>query len=422
MPHEDTPHRPDTVGRRTAVACFTAVVSTLVIACGPDRADEGDTRGDESTQEVSAVQVIGSSESIAEVRDLEVLPDGSVWILNSSPPLFVGFGPDGTPLEPHGQIGGGPEEFSFPSAFLTGARDGQAWVLDLRRHSFISASTPGSERQSIPLPRDAVPPGSVVGGHSLLTNAVRTEQWGDELLIPRTGAAFQDGVLVFRLAALQADLVGLDPTSGTTRDVLALASAIEDPSTGFERTEGGFPLWYRLWSVCEGTTIRVHDRIRNTVRGFDRDGNEVDAWPLPPKRVVDVTPRQFARAIFSLRAAEVAGRVGGTLSPEDSLRVVNEILQRVEGRSAQLANYLPEYVDLRCDEEGGVWLHPLDLEKAGTQGGRLWLRVDGSGSAQEIELPDRFDVYRFRDGRIWGVQRDEFDVATVAWVANPALP
>ena len=38
----------------------------------------------------------------------------------------------------------------------------------------------------------------------------------------------------------------------------------------------------------------------------------------------------------------------------------------------------------------------------------------------EVHFPDRFDPYRFTPERIWGVQRGELDVATVAWVSTPA--
>jgi hypothetical protein len=46
-------------------------------------------------------------------------------------------------------------------------------------------------------------------------------------------------------------------------------------------------------------------------------------------------------------------------------------------------------------------------------------RITQDGVAQEIHFPNRFDVYRFISGRIWGVQRDEFDVASVAWIEVP---
>lgn len=36
-----------------------------------------------------------------------------------------------------------------------------------------------------------------------------------------------------------------------------------------------------------------------------------------------------------------------------------------------------------------------------------------------LGLPERFDPYRFTGDRIWGVLRDELDVASVAWIETP---
>ena len=72
-----------------------------------------------------AIEVLGSSDSLAVVRDLEVASDGSVWVLNSVEPYFIGFGPDGESLGAHGRAGRGPDEFPMPSAFMTGRLAGR---------------------------------------------------------------------------------------------------------------------------------------------------------------------------------------------------------------------------------------------------------------------------------------------------------
>ena len=96
--------------------------------------------------EASTIDVLGSSDvTFAVVRDMEVLSDGSVWVLNSSAPYFVGFGPDGESLGAHGRAGRGPNEFAMPSAFVTGGWEGEAWVLDLVRHAMIRISRPDAD-------------------------------------------------------------------------------------------------------------------------------------------------------------------------------------------------------------------------------------------------------------------------------------
>ena len=71
-----------------------------------------------------------------------MLPDGSVWVLNSVEPYFLGLDADGNPLGEYGTMGGGPEEFGVPSAFVTGGVDGAAWAFDYRRPSLIKVGGP----------------------------------------------------------------------------------------------------------------------------------------------------------------------------------------------------------------------------------------------------------------------------------------
>jgi hypothetical protein len=89
--------------------------------------------------------VLGTSPSIATVKDLAVLPDGAVWLLNSIEPFFIGFDASGQVLGTRGAAGGGPEEFRRPAAFVAGGLDGEAWVLDPLRHVFIRVSEPDEE-------------------------------------------------------------------------------------------------------------------------------------------------------------------------------------------------------------------------------------------------------------------------------------
>jgi hypothetical protein len=83
-------------------------------------------------------------------------------------------------------------------------------------------------------------------------------------------------------------------------------------------------------------------------------------------------------------------------------------------------------VDYRCDDEGTQWIQPFDIDTpgplmGGLRGGRVWLRITTDGETDEIRLPDSFDPYRFTPDKIWGVQRNEFDVASVAWIAVPPV-
>ena len=136
--------------------------------------------------------------------------------------------------------------------------------------------------------------------------------------------------------------------------------------------------------------------------------------PFPSRRsVVD----SFAGAVFAMRQAELAGAVGIRLTGADSLRLMNEMVQTIQGEPHELASYLPRYVDFRCSEDGTMWMHPFDVDAGGLSGGPLWLRIAPDGATQEVRLPDRFDAFRFSSSRIWGVNRDELDIPSVASIS-----
>lgn len=391
---------------------------------GCDRPSNGgeDAAAGPITFQPSDVQVVGTTDAIATVMDLEVLPDGRVVALNSLEPLFVEFGAEGGPPRTHGVLAGGPEEFQSPSAFVPGGLDGEPWVLDVRRHSLIRVSSE-DEWAEIPIPQEDVPPGSLFPGMNVFSVSppIRMAAVGDEILLPRTDLSGAGGVVAIRMASLVADLVALAPETGEVRTVVSLREVLGDVSADFEATDGGFMLWYRLWAACGENRIAVHDRARNQVRMFAPDGAELEPAALPAPRFTSVTPTEFATAFFEIRELEMAGALGDQLSPEDSARVFNQMVREVSGSPEQLAAYLPRYVDLRCDEDGVIWLHPLDLEVGGIYGDTLWLRVAPDGAVREVHLPERFDAFRFTSDRVWGVQRDESDVATVAWIGLGGL-
>ena len=243
---------------------------------------------------------------------------------------------------------------------------------------------------------------------------------GDEISLATSTGSMDLGWLTFWALNWAADLVALDLETGSAQKVISLGEALGDPTVDFERTDGGLPLWFRLWTVCADTQIRVYDRLRHEVRAFARDGTELAPTALPPVRLTEATPQQFARGVFTFVFTETAGAVGAEASAADSARILNEIVQGVQGDPGQLAAYLPRYVDFRCATDGTLWIQPYDVDLGAMRGGPVWLRITPGGVTDEIHLPDRFDAHRFTSERIWGVQRDEYDVASVAWIAIPS--
>ena len=121
-----------------------AALSGAAFLAGCDGASVGNEPDGPLDLSGSAIDVLGSSDAFALVRDLEVTGNGSLWALNSVEPYFIGFGPDGESLGAHGRSGGGPDEFPMPSAFVTGGWEGEAWVFDIRRHAMIRISSRGT--------------------------------------------------------------------------------------------------------------------------------------------------------------------------------------------------------------------------------------------------------------------------------------
>lgn len=401
----------------------TLLLSVLLLvpllACDPSlpRASDGGEGALQVTPE--SVQILGTSESLAIVQDLEVLPDGKVWVLNSVAPFFIAFDSAGGMIRAHGREGGGPEEFQLPSAFVTGGIDGGTWVLDVRRHALVRVSSPDEGWAEVPLPRDAIPPGTVRGGIDLTSPVVRTARLGEEVILPQSMVGLEAGVNSMVAGMLQADLLAFDPESGVVEPMLSLGSVLGDPFEGFIATEEGFPFWRRLWAVCGENELRVFDRVRHQLRGFDRSGAELPTIDLPPEtRITQVGPRQFAQVVFPLRQAEMTGG-GSHLSEADSIRLLNEMVGGLQGTPTELAAYLPMFSDFRCSPQGTMWLRPFDADEGGLSGGRGWLEISPNGAVREIEFPQGFDPFRFADGRVWGVQRDQFDVASIAWAPLP---
>jgi len=294
-------------------------------------------------------------------------------------------------------------------------------VLDVGRNVLVEVPTPSTGRSELGLPRDSVPLGSIQPGMGLMSEHVRSARIDGTTLVPRSMGSLSSGVWSFWSTIWGASLVGVDSTGANARTVLSLAEELGDPPSYLQQTNGfpPVPLWFRLWTVCSDETIHVYDRMSNAVRTYTPDGTEIDRIGLPEPRFDAVSDREFARATFGLAAAEATGGTGVNLAPQDSAQVMQRLVQAVEGAPERLGTFMPRYVDLRCGDDGGLWLQPIDLARSNLRGGADWIRVTSDGTARTYRMPPRFYPYRFIDGRVLGVQRDQFDVASVAWAELP---
>lgn len=402
----------------TKTALGLAISAVLLIGCDP-----GASASDTGALALSAAQVetLSSTESLAQVKDLTVLPNGEIWVLNSLEPLVVAFAPDGRILREFGKRGGGPTEFGAPTAFVTGGIDGEAWVFDAERHAVIQVSEEEADREVLLLPTDALPPTHLFGGREILGEGLRPARLRDDIVFAVNTPDFSDGLHSFWRSIWGADLVSYTAASGTTNRLVSLAETLGDPADAYELVGDfpPFPFWFRLWTVCGGATMRVYDRLGNQVRAFSADGSPLRSDTLPTVQPRPITKEQMARVGFGLGMLEAGGELTSRGTPEDSARIIAQLSRRVEGSPEHLDALLPRYTDMRCGSDGTVWLRRYDPSHVDLHGGLTWVAVAPGGALRDVTFPERFDPYAFLADEVWGVQRDALDVPTVARIALP---
>jgi hypothetical protein len=98
-----------------------------------------------------------------------------------------------------------------------------------------------------------------------------------------------------------------------------------------------------------------------------------------------------------------------------------EVRLRTEQQNQEFVNssaeFFPEYSDLRCTQDGTLWLRLFDPTVGRLGQGSDWLRLSEDGSHRLIALPEMFRTFRVERDRIWGTVRDALDVESVAWIA-----
>lgn len=172
----------------------------------------------------------------------------------------------------------------------------------------------------------------------------------------------------------------------TTEPIL---SATENPGAEPMRRFALPPVYGRPALAAHGTEVLVAiPSLGLRLRGFGADGTLVldlrDATPEPP-----VTPE--------VRAAVEAGW--------------NEELAEIHA-DAVWPETLEGWDAIRVMADGTVWLRNLQIW--GSETGELWTSVSLDGTAHHRwRFPSGFELHDVRDGRAWGILRDEFDVEDV---------
>jgi hypothetical protein len=206
-----------------------------------------------------------------------------------------------------------------------------------------------------------------------------------------------------------ADVVLLNASDATETTQLSTWQLLGDPSTKYG--EGYYLGPYPLIDRCPDAALLLYDPLLNVVHRIQQ-GRVAASMALPPERRLEVTAdRVFAILWMQMRED------WSTAELPDSASMLRDVRGQFSEARHDVSGVFIEYAALHCAEGGVAWIQPFDEVNGYMGKGSRWLRVARDGSMREAHLPDRFRPYRFVDGRIWGVFRDELGVPSIAWIA-----
>lgn len=396
-------------GRRSR---WFAAGTLLLGACGSGGPADGDGRVTVSSE---SVHVVGTSEVIARVTDLQPAADGRVWVLNSMAPLFVVLGPDGRVEREFGRSGGGPAEFGAPVALVRGPDRGDVWTYDVTRHALIRLSA--DDRRDLRLPPDSLSQASLVSfaGAGIQPARPWLEAGSGGVLMARTRPGSAEPFS--GLGYWNADIVRVRPDSPTAAVEVhtPVTDLLGDPASRYAGARKFLP--FPLWTVCADGTVILYDPLENELRRVAGNGSAPAPVTLPPERRLEFTFNRFFGMFYRRIQQDFPA---GDLPDSADLR--RRFAAEFDEFESQSASVFPEYADLRCTRDGTLWLQPFDVASGGFGGrGPDWYRISADGSRALVTLPEEFRPFRFEADRVWGTVLNSLGVASVAWIGVYAL-
>ncbi len=414
-------HRAPTPFPRGGAPVLALVAAAMLAACSLDdgTSDAADFDHPEAIDDAALV-VLGSSDNLARVVDLEVDDDGSLWILNDAPPFFVALDGEGRELHAGGRRGGGPGEFGQPAALVR--LDSGVWSWDSQRGTLAKVSgadglDAGADMRTLPLRESGGGPMRAANFSDALVVGARAwvEASGDEVVLARIpGGPTGNALFLWETEFVTVDATAAD---ATWSPVFSASEHLASPGEGYPGAEVFLPMPF--WSQCPDGTLTGYDPVRNTLVRVDREGASLGTVALPRAREVEATPD---RIFDELVPRMIASMPSGQAPPLDELRA--GFMSEYEQVRSQLARVMPEYRELACGGHGAAthaWLHVLGSGGGGTGGGASWLRVTLSEDAEArvFRMPEGFRPLRLREGVAWGVLYDELEVPHIARLALP---
>ena len=311
------------------------------------------------------------------IAALEVSSDGRIFVLEDQANELRIFDADGNHLQTVGGRGSGPGEFASPVG-MTWAPDGSLWVVDPENARVSVFDDAGaylnSHRMLVGFALTPWPGGFDDSGNFYNYTSDPSDEFGIRLVLFDAELNPADTIQPPRLDGVETHFQNSTPRWGTVRRRIPFA-----PSMVWRLARTG-DIWF--------ARTDVYEIFRRTLNG--------EAIPVISRKAMplEVTAADMVDAMASLeRFRSVGGRVDERKIPDVK----------------------PQLRTLFIDDDGGrVWVMPTT---SAAQSGRVLDVFDTAGRAlARTTLPFALSPAPdpvFRDGMMYGVTRDEFDVPYV---------
>ena len=378
--------------------CRTTILPLFLVACGEAASHaRQSTGGDLAGQLTQELRIDGHEHDLVPFHPLSggslaVADDGTIAFVQGQDHRIRFFSEAGEPLGDFGRAGQGPGE--FVSVSRLGWMGDTLWVFDmrLRRLTLVDpaqrlARTMPAPPYARPTPRDE---GRIPGSEYLIPHATYADGSVTALVLPTFGEGAPEFVNRLLLAAV-------DP-QGTIQQVMA---AVPAGPEGYLRNGRGGSMARPFWSRSHVDVSRDGDVIAWS-RGV---ADETD----PHLLVTAVRPSGdtlYARS-YRLEPIPVPGAVLDSvigLAAKRNPDYRSQLLQMKEERIVY-----PPVQEMVAGRDGTVWIALADRE-----GERPYLVLDPRGDPiGRVAVPARSRIAEAERGRIWVVERDEFDVESL---------
>lgn len=354
---------------------------------------------------VSIGSVDGGHYALTAVSDLEVAPDGRIYIAQPQEQRLRVFRPDGTFLRYIGRSGEGPGEFR--TIDNVGWLNDSLYVIDPRL-SRVTLFSPSGQRG-----RTLTMTSTEVSGAMVPAPPARLLPDGSGLVKPRVSAQVVGrgdvrGVPILRIApdGSTLDTITLEHWRGTggavASDVMSLSVPQPLPS-------------HTLWGAdpSSGAIITVERPIAESGEDshFEVLKRDLDGDTLFRRRY-GYRPKALAPAAADSILHGAVARIERLLGPrgEAALAARGMRLDDALRPALALPRFQPPISDMLVGRDGAIWLKREEVRSTNPR----WVVLNPDGTIRyELETEPGVRILRSDGSRAWGVRQDEYGVEYV---------